>query len=161
MPTYSKSFKSNIVKKITSPNGISSVALSKELNIPYATIRRWVRTYGATTMSENQAKANKRKLSEKLALISEYLTLDEKAKGAFLRENGLTDAHITLWTKEFIDSQSPAKTKKEKNEIQLLKNNIRALKKDLKRKNAALAATLALHSFFKKSMSTSFSPISL
>ncbi|NLO22724.1 MAG: hypothetical protein GX116_00060, partial [Fibrobacter sp.] len=89
------------------------------------------------------------------------LTLDEKAKGAFLRENGLTDAHITLWTKEFIDSQSPAKTKKEKNEIQLLKNNIRALKKDLKRKNAALAATLALHSFFKKSMSTSFSPISL
>jgi transposase-like protein len=60
MPTYSKSFKSNIVKKITNPNGIRSVALSKERNIPYATIRRWVRTYGATTMSENQAKANKR-----------------------------------------------------------------------------------------------------
>jgi len=75
MPTYSKSFKANIVKKITSPNGISSVALSKELNIPYATIRRWVRTYGATTMSENQAKANRRKYSYTLfgKGVSRYL----------------------------------------------------------------------------------------
>src|SRR5690554_1992644 len=137
MPSYSKSFKANVVKKITSPNGISSLALSKELNIPYATIRRWVRTYGATTMSENQAKANKRKSSEKLALISEYLTLDEKAKGAFLRENGLTDAHITLWTKEFIDSQSPAKTKKEK----MLTHRLNAKSPSNRAKPAPLIAT--------------------
>ena len=80
MPSYSKSFKANIVKKITSPNGISSLALSKELNIPYVTIRRWVRTFGGIQMSGNQTKANNRKSTEKLALISEYLTLDEKAR---------------------------------------------------------------------------------
>lgn len=150
MPSYSKSFKANIVKKVTSPNGISSLALSKELNIPYVTIRRWVRTFGGIQMSGNQTKANNRKSTEKLALISEYLTLDEKAKGAFLRKNGVTDAHIALWTKEFIDSLSPENAKKEKSEIQTLKNNLRTVEKDLKRKNAALAETTALLVLKKK-----------
>ena len=101
-------------------------------------------------MSGNQAKANNRKSTEKLALISEYLTLDEKAKGAFLRKNGVTDAHIALWTKEFIDSLSPENAKKEKSEIQTLKNNLRTVEKDLKRKNAALAETTALLVLKKK-----------
>lgn len=150
MPSYSKSFKESVVKKITSPNGPNALTLSKEINVPYVTIRRWIRNFGNIHMSENQLKAKDRKPTEKLALLSEYLSLDEVEKGAFLRKKGLTDAHFVLWNKEFINAISPETIKSEKDEVKALKKELQIKEKDLNRKNKALAETTALLVLKKK-----------
>lgn len=150
MPSYSNSFKENIVKKVTSPGGPNALSLSKEINIPYGTICRWVKAFGSGQMSKNQAKVNHRNPNEKLALINEYHSLSGDAIGHFLRREGLTDSHITLWKMEFIEALSPDTNTKGKSEKIALQNQIKLLQKDLHRKNKALAETTALLVLKKK-----------
>jgi transposase len=150
MPSYTKSFKESVVKKITSPNGPNALTLSKEINVPYGTIRRWITTFGSEQMSKNQPKVNHRNSAEKFALINEYSGLKKDAKGAFLRMQGVTDAHLELWKKEFIEALAPQNIKQERNEKKTLKKNIKSLQKELRRKDKALAETTALLVLKKK-----------
>ena len=150
MPSYSKSFKENIVKKVTSPGGPNALSLSKEINVPSATISRWVKTFGSGQIRKKQAKVNHRNPIEKFALINEFHSLSGSSQGEFLRREGLTDAHLELWKKEFIEGVSPQKNIEEKSEKTALKRQIQELQKDLNRKDKALAETTALLVLKKK-----------
>lgn len=134
MPSYLKSFKENNVKKVTSPGGPNALTLSKEINVPSATISRWVKTFGSGLMGEKQTKANHRNPIEKFALINELHSLSGSSQGEFLRREGLTDAHLELWEKNLSKSYLLKKTPKKRMRRLLQKDRYKNFRKTLTEK---------------------------
>ena len=76
--------------------------------------------------------------------------LDEVALGAYCRKHGLYSFQLDEWKKEFLNSDSGSKKSKESSEIYGLKAENNSLKKNLLRKDRALAETTALLVLKKK-----------
>jgi len=150
MVNYSQRIKEAMVKKLTSTNAPSAMALSREVNIPQSTLSRWVREYA--TMGGKGGGTMKRKRpqdwtpEEKLNAILEYEKLEEEAKGEFLRKNGLHAVYIERWKEEIIKGFKSARSSRKGSG----KKKIKELEKELRRKDKALAEAAALLVLKKK-----------
>lgn len=87
---------------------------------------------------------------DKLKIVTEAASLDEEQLGAFLREKGLHLTHLEQWRMQVLEAlqnRSPKKiTKSKKDDTR----RIRALEKELNRKDKALAEAAALLVLKKK-----------
>ena len=88
----------------------------------------------------------------KLAVIIETGTLTGSELASYCRENGLYPEQIASWKAEFLQSVQPNKSKDKVSikEAQADKREIKSLKKELRRKEKALAETAALLVLRKK-----------
>jgi transposase-like protein len=89
---------------------------------------------------------------ERFEAILDSNSLKGNELGAYLRKKGLTTSHLEKWKQEFINSTEKSKVgrpPKSPEEKLLLKEN-KALKRDLHRKDKALAETSALLILKKK-----------
>jgi transposase-like protein len=162
---YSDRFKNAMIQKMTSPTAISATALSKEVDIAQSTLSRWLRTaglvspYGFPNNAHGYSDMVKVKdpkrpkdwsAEDKLNVVMEAASLDEEQLGAFLREKGLHLTHLEQWRKQMLDAlknkPSQKRTKGKKDDTQ----RIRALEKELNRKDKALAEAAALLVLKKK-----------
>jgi transposase-like protein len=87
---------------------------------------------------------------DKLKIVMEAASLDEEQLGAFLREKGVHRTHLEQWRLQMLDA---LKNKPSKNVTRGKKNDtrrIRALEKELNRKDKALAEAAALLVLKKK-----------
>ena len=57
--TYTQGFKSNMVRKMACPNGISASALAREVGIPQQSLSRWLRDANVVDESVNSAISNR------------------------------------------------------------------------------------------------------
>jgi transposase len=73
-------------------------------------------------------------------------SLDEVAMNQLCRERGLYAHHVTQWKQDFISGS----TTNERTDAKGLKGEVRELKKELNRKDSALAETAALLVLQKK-----------
>jgi transposase-like protein len=150
-----------MVRKMTGPDAISANALSREMGIPQTVLSRWLRLASEQVLSEpeqnlqgamsmSQAKRPKDwSPEEKLHVVLGAQSLAEEELGAFLRKNGLYEAHLKEWREQILAAlaqHSPAKTSKMSSE----QRRIRELEKELDRKDKALAETAALLVLQKK-----------
>jgi len=162
---YPNMFKNAMIQKMTGPDAISASALSKLVDVPQSTLSKWLRmagvgsSYNFPNISrdfENMAKLNKPRRpndwspEEKLKVVMEAASLDDEQLGAFLREKGLHKTHLEQWRLQMLDGLqngfSKMKTKQKKKEAK----RIRALEKEIHRKDKALAETAALLVLKKK-----------
>jgi transposase-like protein len=72
--------------------------------------------------------------------------LDETSINALCREHGLYPHHVKQWKNDLVSNQTP----KNPSETKALRQENKALKKELNRKNKALAETAALLVLQKK-----------
>jgi transposase-like protein len=87
---------------------------------------------------------------DKLKVVMEAASLDEEQLGAFLREKGLHLTHLEQWRLQMLDALKNTPSKKVAKGKKDDTKRIRALEKELTRKDKALAEAAALLMLKKK-----------
>ena len=147
---YSEAFKSKLVRKLTGPAAPSQGRLSQELGIPQGTLSRWVReaaTMGAMADKKKPRSPNQWTTVEKLRLVVEATALKDEELGEFLRRAGVHEAQLKQW-REAAEAGLAASTKTRNAAPEA--RQIKALSKELRRKDKALAEVTALLVLKKK-----------
>ena len=146
---YTESFRQQAQKKVYARGSRSIREVAEDLNMSLGTLRNWVRD----DRSKTQAKAglqSKRpqdwSLVERLQILMESHGLDEEALNSFCREKGVFRHHLEQWQATFtaggaVDNRS---------QLRELKDTNKALKRELNRKEKALAEAAALLVLQKK-----------
>lgn len=147
--TFPSGLKEAMVQKICTPGGKSISQVSRESGIAMSTLRSWV---AKTGKSQKGVPVKDRSAEDKLRVISEVLHLSEQDYGEYLRKHGLHSYEIEEWKKTILaglKSKGPGRPKKDPELVALEVEN-KALKKDLRRKEKALAEQTALIVLQKK-----------
>jgi transposase-like protein len=146
---YSVRFKQKMIEKLTGPGAMSATALSKEVSVSQATLSRWLRDakLGSMPKSKKPSKGRRRRWSaaDKVRLVREAAALDEAELGAFLRREGLHQADLDRFSEEVDQAATEALAKKGRRRgPSPEEKEIRRLRKELDRKDKALAEAAAL-----------------
>ena len=149
MHHYSQEVKEAMVTKLCSPGGPSYSQLAAKSGIALSTLHEWVKRFG----DGEQSHLSKRKrpqdwsLVERLEVVFEALSFDEAELGEFLRRKGLHTNNIQEWKTEAL-AESSEKSKRGRPkldpELVALRQETTNLKRDLRRKEKALAEAAAL-----------------
>jgi len=152
---YPEEIKNSILAKAMAPNGPNLVQLAKESNIPYATLYTWKKK-----MVENSnikpievpERPQDKSAASKLQAVIDTMGKTEEEQSAYCRENGIYAHHLATWKNEILESLDgiSEKTKAERAENKQVKQEVKELKRDLQRKDKALAEVSALLILKKK-----------
>ena len=148
---YPAAFKTEMVRKMTSPNARPARDLVRETGVHQTTLSRWKREAGKVDSMSTKKKKQKRPADrtpdENLALVLEASRLADKELGAFLRRTGLHEADLTRWREEALAGLGNRRQEKARSSDV---KRIRELERELRRKDKALAETAALLVLQKK-----------
>ena len=162
---YSDMFKQAMIQKMSGPDPISATALSKQVNVPQSTLSKWLRVAGVgpsygypnnareyTKMAKinDPKRPNDWSAEDKLKVVMEAASLDDQQLGAFLRQKGLHQTHLEQWRSKMLNGLQDGSSKKRSRQKSGEAKRLRALEKELRRKDKALAETAALLVLKKK-----------
>ncbi len=163
MARYTSGFKSRMVQRMAGPEAISINALSAEIGVSHGALSRWLQSAGTLGgMSKKHKngsnKARRRTAEDKLRLVIEASGLSEAALGEFLRREGVHEAQLIEWREKVMvagaEALKDAHRKKSEQTPEAREN--RELRRELHRKEKALAETAALL-VLKKKLNTYYS----
>jgi transposase len=157
---YTDSFKAKMVQRLSAPNAISAMSLSREVGISQSQLSRWLRTARTVIpMAKDQpsdrvvqASSAARPAAEKLRIVMAAAALGASELGAFLRREGVHEAELQQWRSAVLEagqsaldgeSQRPAARTGDS-------RRIKELERELRRKDKALAEAAALLVLQKK-----------
>lgn len=153
MSSYSNEFKSAILSKLLGPKPPSVVELSKKTGIPSPTLYVWLkqaRSTEAVDIPKRVKRIQNWTKQEKLKALFDAANMSEEQLNAYCRKNGLYAAHLEQWKNELMDELEGKGVQQQKNtQIKALEAELNKLKKELKRKDKALAEASAIL-FLKK-----------
>ncbi len=150
---------------MTGPAAMSATALSRQVEVPQTTLSKWLRLagfdssygfpnnayeYSQMAKIKDPKRPNDWSAEDKLKVVMEAASLDEDQLGAFLREKGLHLTHLEQWRMQMLDGLQNDSSKKRIRGKKDDTKRIRALEKELRRKDKALAETAALLVLKKK-----------
>ena len=153
MTKYTKEFKSNIIKKMLPPNANTVAEIAQETGISYQTLYTWKRqalSSGVAAVGSDNS-AHQWSDEAKLAVLIETAPMNEAELGAYCREKGIYTEQINQWREAAVSGQSKSLSAKERDDLRALKKQNKELKKELARKEKALAEAAALVVLQKKS----------
>ena len=157
---YTQSFKRQAVEKALSRSeGTTLAQITDSLGIGHSTLNKWMvksrnQQLGSSSEHDSTSIGDVRKekrpqdwsQEERLDMMIECGSLDESAMNQLCRERGLYTHHVTQWKQDFISGL----TANDRSDAKNLKGEVRELKKELNRKDRALAETAALLVLQKK-----------
>lgn len=161
---FTQSFKIQAVEKALSrAEGINLAEVAESLGVGYSTLQKWIvksRNQQLEPVQEevgsSQSHMSKEKspqdwsLEEKLNMVIACASLTDEEVSALCREQGIYPHHIDQWKLDFANGQKANGLTASACETRNLKNEIKTLKKELNRKDRALAETAALLVLQKK-----------
>jgi len=157
---YSESFKKQAIEKaLRRGPDVTIKSLCEDWGIGRSTINCWIRNAKAMTLSRlsqdsELTKKEKRpedwNAKEKFSLIIASAALGESALSELCREKGIYPHHVEQWKLDLEEGLSVVGNNTQFAETKFLKNENKALKKELRRKEKALAETAALLVLQKK-----------
>lgn len=149
--TYTEAFVEQALVKLFSRGERSIQSVADELNVSYHTLKNWMKR---KTKGNSSGLVNKEKrpqdwrAEEQLVALHESHGLSGEALHAWCRERGLFAHHLTGWKDAFCaDGKEAAPVVRE---LGLLKGEVQQLKRELVRKEKALAEAAALLILQKK-----------
>lgn len=143
---YSQEFKEKIVQKVLSGQKVKAVA--QESGVTGWSIYQWIKQHSNGTLSIETTGPRGLSFEEKHNLLLESQTIPVDKIGEWLRRKGIHSDHLVKWKKEIENAMN--KNSKEKIENKKLREEIVILKKELKRKDKALAEAAVLLTLKKK-----------
>jgi transposase len=150
---YPLEYREHIVSRALEPGGPTVAYLCRETGVDRKTISRWVDQAGSVDgMARRKTRRqlpNDRPPTEKLRLVTEASGLSDEELGAFLRKNGIHRVQLEQWRQEAISGLGEPYRKPSSKHTPEAKK-IRELKRELERKDKALAETAALLVLKKK-----------
>ncbi len=161
---FTQSFKIQAVEKALSRTEETRLQeIAENLGVGYSTLGKWIakankqelgavsdETASSLSRMTKERRPQDWSLEERLSMVIACGSLDEAAVSEHCRSQGLYPHHIKQWQEDFMSEtrlNNNAKTRSERNE---LKRENTALKKELRRKDSALAETAALLVLQKK-----------
>lgn len=144
---YPEVFKQGMVSKMVGPDRRSATALSKEVDIPQATLSKWLREYDLDHGKDKARRPRDWSAEGRLKALIETAVLKDTELGEYLRRHGLHSVHLEQWRKEFLDAVDGKGSRRQKAED---KRKVKELQQELRRKEKALAETTALIVLKKK-----------
>jgi transposase len=131
------------------------LSLSQKTGISQGSLSRWVQQYknkGITQMTDKSRRPLDWLPQERFEAILTTQALKENELGVYLRKSGLTTSHLEKWKQDIAKSISQTKVgRKPKSSIEKeLQKEVTSLKRDLHRKDKALAEASALLILKKK-----------
>lgn len=159
---YSESLKRQLVARLCSPGGPSAAALSREVGIGQPTLSRWVKEFGNVGGMKNDRLPHSPDdwtLADKQQAVCSFYKQPASERGTYLRSQGLKSGDIERFEREVQEALStlssaggrgrgrPAKAP----EVKRLEGELKATKRELHRKDKALAETAARVVLLKKS----------
>jgi len=162
---YTQSFKIQAVEKALSRSNTTSLReISESLGVGHSTLHEWIikssnQEFEPTANNEIANAGNMKKEKrpqdwnpeDKLGMVIRCSVLDEDEVNKLCREQGLYAHHIQQWKQSFIsDTAGSSSQTTAQSESKRLRHENKALKKELNRKDKALAETAALLVLQKK-----------
>ena len=148
---YPAQVKASILAKALAPNAPSVVELAKEFNIPYATLYTWMSSMLNNKPLKQVNKSQRpqdKSAQDKLQAVLETMDKTEEEKSAYCRQHGIYISHLEEWKQQMLAGLG--NTNKDKSDNSQTTKEIQQLKKDLYRKDKALAEASALLILKKK-----------
>lgn len=152
---YSQEFKDQAVQKAMTGTGKASIAqIANEVGVGYSTLKKWI--YEAelpqtSPLEYQDQRPSAWTLKQRLEAIQATYNMTESELGSYCRGHGIYPHHIAQWKTEFENMQSPQdQIKAEREEKRQLKAENKALHRELRRKEKALAEASALLILQKK-----------
>ena len=150
MPSYSAEFKEQVVRKMMPPHNETVAGLSRETGISEASLYNWKKQFRARgfVVPRKSTHADQWDAKAKLAAVIQTASLNAAERSAYCRQHGLYPEQIDAWRAAFEaqDVQAPAS----KSDLAAERRKTRALEKELRRKEKALAEAAALLTLSKK-----------
>jgi len=158
---FTQAFKIQAVEKaLGRADGVTVKAIAGELGVGYSTLDKWValaRQQKLEPTQENEAaRMAKEKrpqdwsTEEKLDMVITCAPLDAEEVSDLCRKKGIFPHHINQWKKDFIKEKSVNNPMTMRSDNKALRQELKVLKKELNRKEKALAETAALLVLQKK-----------
>ena len=147
MRHYSSEMKETMVTKLCSPGGPTYSQLAMESGIGVSTLHNWVKKLGGRDHLKKPKRSQDWTASEKLQAVFEAQNLSELELGEFLRRSGLYSHDIVTWKAEALaDTAQKRLAGRPKKDPELIEKDakIKALERELRRKEKALAEAAAL-----------------
>ena len=149
---YAEGFKARMIERMTGAEGISATALAKEVGVAQPTLSKWCRDASTLSSMTKQKKSSSVprgwSWEKKLRVVSDASCLRDEELGAFLRREGVHEAQLIEWRAQVQAAFASPTRRNHKPSLEAVE--IRTLKKDLDRKNKALAEVTALLALSKK-----------
>ncbi len=126
-------------------------SVAEEINVNPWTLKNWMKSQQAQSISKESTSERRPKdwsLSERFQLLLESHGLDEEARNVLCREKGIFPHHLRQWREAF--ETGPSALQMNRSEVRELKEANKALQRELKRKEKALAEAAALLVLQKK-----------
>jgi len=154
MTTYSNERKAFLLDKLLPPVNMTVVEVSKEEGVPQGTLYNWLNKAkeSGAVVSGNKRTSKAWSAETKLAVVIETATLSESELSEYCRKKGLYVEQIKRWKHTCLVGFAQKKKQQTAMDQQARtdKAEIKALKKDLRFKEKALAETAALLVLRKK-----------
>lgn len=147
---YSEAFIEQAVVKLLSRGKRTVREVALELNVSYHTAKNWMERKSPGKAGTSQGKEKRPQdwnAQEQLLALQETHALSGEALQAWCRERGLFTHHLTSWKAAFC---AASKTDSGTRELRSLKDENDQLKRELVRKEKALAEAAALLILQKK-----------
>ena len=147
--------KESIILQVLNRKDTSIESIARLNNVGVSTLGRWLRNYRAGKslsygISEAKVPHDLRRQAQLNHMIATH-HLDELSLGEYCRQHGLYSHQLNQWREEFMkDPISKQQAFNSSKEIKALQAENKALKKELRRKDKALAETSALLILKKK-----------
>ncbi len=150
---YPAQLREQIMKQVMTTN-TTQAALAEEYGIGRSTLQKWLRDSrksGGLPVTKNQEKRPQDwRDQERFAALLETSGLGEEELGTWCRRHGLHSHHLEKWKQDAIAGTGGKAPAQDKVEARKLREENRHLRKELRRKDQALAETSALLVLKKK-----------
>ena len=130
--------------------------IARDAGIGLSTLQYWLKKYSATGtkhLSKKEKRPTDWTAEERFNAIIETSPLTDEESAAWCRKHGFFTHHIEQWKADALAATQPKTPKASSQEERRLKKEIADLKKELNRKDKALAETAALLVLKKKAQS--------
>jgi hypothetical protein len=159
MTQYAESFKTKMVQKMCGAGAVSATALGKEVGVAQATLSRWLLESGEGSLGSvkkrreaatRRRSGTTRPATEKIRLVTEARRLEGEERGAFLRREGVHEAEIAEWEAILVAALDGTPERAAARQRTQDKREVEKLRREVRRKDKALAETAALLVLQKK-----------
>jgi transposase-like protein len=150
--TYSAELKNSIIARMLAPNNRSVPQLAKETGIPKDTLYCWrlkAREHAYDHAAQARAVSGLSS-EEKFSVVLESAALNETELAEYCRSKGFYPQEVAAWRASCMQANTVLTAKAERAELRAHKQQVKALSRELRRKEKALAEAAALLVLEKK-----------
>jgi len=149
---YSIQVKEAVLQKVLSGNK-PHYEIARDFGVGLSTIGNWLRQYkqnGNINLKKKEKRPKDWNFEDRMSALIETGSMTTEDRTSWCRNKGIFPHHLEQWKKDAISGMAANSSQKRTEKEKQLTKEISSLKKDLTRKDKALAETAALLVLKKK-----------